>query len=191
MDESFGSRSSFQLLRSAQNGESQALEELYRRYLPVMTRLAHGRLPRWARDLVNTDDLVQETMIASLRRVDGVVYQHEGAFLAYLRKALLNRIRNEIRRAQRAPLVRTLGNETIDRPSPLQELMSKEKLRRFERAFERLKPVEQEAIVGRFEMRMKFKQLAEALGKTSVDAARMEAVRAVKKLLRTMNETGD
>ena len=52
--------SSVELLERARAGDSDALDRLLGRYLPRLRRWASGRLPRRARDLSDTDDLVQE-----------------------------------------------------------------------------------------------------------------------------------
>src|SRR5260370_20611228 len=93
--------SSTQLLLRAKDGEEGALTLLYQRCLVPLRQWARGRLPRWARDLTDTDDLVQETLLRSLRGVDAFDPRHSGAFLAYLRQGILNRMRDEIRRARR------------------------------------------------------------------------------------------
>ena len=87
----------------AQAGDQEALETLLDRYRPRLQRWARGRLPDWARDLADTHDLVQETLIQAFRKVEGFEIRGDGAFQAWLRQILLNRIRQEIRRASRWP----------------------------------------------------------------------------------------
>src|ERR1700704_6115707 len=93
--------SSLALVRRAHDGDLAAQNELCARYLPRLQRWAHGRLPAWARGSLDTHDLVQDTFIHVLRRIDQFEPRHEGAFHGYLRQALLNRVRDEIRRAHR------------------------------------------------------------------------------------------
>jgi RNA polymerase sigma factor (sigma-70 family) len=81
------------LLTRLQQGDAEAREELVRRYWPRLHQWARGRLPAGARDLYDTTDLVQETMLAALRRLDDFEPDHDGALQAYLRAAILNRIR--------------------------------------------------------------------------------------------------
>ena len=85
--------SSIELLERARAGDSDALDRLLGRYLPRLRRWASGRLPRGARDLSDTDDLVQDTVFRTLRHIDGFHPQREGALQAYLRQAIMNRIR--------------------------------------------------------------------------------------------------
>src|SRR5438445_13615394 len=56
-----------QLLRRIRGGEEAARQALYERCLPLLRRWAHGRLPHQARDIADTDDLVQITLIRALR----------------------------------------------------------------------------------------------------------------------------
>jgi hypothetical protein len=55
--------STFDLVERAKSGDHDALNQLFARYLPPLRRWASGRLPRWTRDLMDTDDLVQETVV--------------------------------------------------------------------------------------------------------------------------------
>ena len=113
--------SSLDLLERAQAGDAVALDALITRYLPRMRRWATGRLPFWARDLADTQDLVQETVIQSFRHLERFEIRGEGALQAYLRQALLNRIRSEIRRVSRRPAVGDLDPDIPDGgPSPLE-----------------------------------------------------------------------
>ena len=86
------------LLAKVKDGDEVARDQLCATYLPMLKRWAHGRLPDYARDLAETDDMVQNTLIRALNKLDSFSALREGAFLAYLRKILLNNIRMEIRR---------------------------------------------------------------------------------------------
>ena len=70
-------------------------------YLPRLR--PHGPAvgwPRWTRDLAETDDLVQDSMLQTFKRLDRIEgVEHEGALQAYLRQAIMNRILDHVRRA--------------------------------------------------------------------------------------------
>lgn len=184
-----GRKISIQLLRSAQEGNSAALEALAARYRLPLLRWARGRLPRWARDLVNTEDVVQESLVRAIRRVGAFEYRHEGAFHAYLREVVRNRIRDEVRRAQRRPQCDTLLSDAApDERSPLEELIGQEALQIYEDAFRSLRSAEQEAVTARIELGLSYAEVAESTGKPSEDAARMAVSRALIKLARRMAE---
>ncbi len=60
--------SSLELLVRAQDGDEVARNELCARYLPRLRRWAHGRLPIWAREHLDTEDIVQDTLLRSVRQ---------------------------------------------------------------------------------------------------------------------------
>jgi RNA polymerase sigma-70 factor (ECF subfamily) len=180
--------STFQLIDRARAGDQRALEELFRRHLKPLQRWASGRLPRWARDLADTDDLVQESLIQTFRRMEAFEPRRVGALQAYLRQAVLNRIRDELRRKARRPEVAELeGLEADAAGSPLEQAIGREAVERYERALERLKPQEREAIIGRVELGYSYEELAVSMGKATADAARKAAERALLRLAQEMS----
>ena len=127
--------STFLLIEQIRAGDKSALDRLLRRFLPLLTRWASGRLPRGVRDLSDTEDLVQETIISALRHIDHIEIRGEGALQAYLRRAVLNRIRDELRRHGRRGLVETLDeNVRAKEDSPLEIAIGNEALERYEAA---------------------------------------------------------
>lgn len=170
-------------------GEEDARSALVNRYLAPLERFARGRLPAGARDLVDTGDMVQEVLIRALNNVSQFENRGVGALFGYLRHAVLNRLRDEARRVSRTP-----GREPLDElpdlhPSPLDELLGREAVNRFESALTILTPEEQAAVVARVEMGMTYPEIARDLGKTSPDAARMCVGRALARLSRHMAST--
>ena len=180
--------SSMDLVRRAHDGDMAAQNDLCARYLPRLQRWAHGRLPAWARGALDTQDLVQDTFIQVLRRIGEFEPRHEGAFNGYLRQALLNRVRDEIRRAHRHAPAEPLdaGRPTPD-PSPLEEAIGQEALDRYEAALARLRPDDREALILRIEMRYPYAEIATALDKPSVAAAQMAVSRALVRLAEEMS----
>jgi RNA polymerase sigma-70 factor, ECF subfamily len=178
----------FDLVERAKAGDDEALNHLFARYLPSLRRWASGRLPRWTRDLMDTDDLVQETVVRAVKRINRFESRHEGALQAYLRQAVVNRIRDEVRRARRAPVTDLLDDNAADTAaSPLEEAIGAEAMERYEAALGRLRPEEREAIVTRVEMDGSYQDVAKALGKPSADAARMAVSRALLRLAQEMS----
>ena len=163
------------------------MEAVWTRYLPRLRRWARGRLPLRARDLVDTDDLVQRTVLDTLGRLGSFEPRWAGAFHAYLRQALLNRIRDEARRVSRRPAAESLEDELPDAgPSPLEMTVGRETLARYEAALEGLEPEEREAVVARVELGLSWPELAQALGRPSPDAARMTVTRALSRIARKL-----
>jgi len=183
--------SSLSLLARARAGDADALNALYARYLPRLQRWAHGRLPAWARDALDTHDLVQDTLAQVAHRLSGFEPRHEAAFQAYVRQVLLNRIRDEMRRAKRRPSSDALDPAaTAGTPSPLEEAIGHETLERYELALERLDAGDREVIIARIEMGLSHQEIAAALGKPSAAAAHMAVSRALVRLAREMSRTG-
>ena len=61
---------SAELLRRARAGETHALSQLFARYLPQLHRWAHKRVPPWARNAVDTGDLVQDALLQTFRNLE-------------------------------------------------------------------------------------------------------------------------
>lgn len=185
--------STVDLLRRARAGDDDALNDLFRRHLGPLRRWARGRLPRWTRDLRDTEDLVQDTLAQTLRRIDAFEPRHDGALQAYLRQALINRVRDEVRRVTRYPAAGGIeeGDDFRDgSASPLEEAIGKEAVARYEAALQRLRPDERDVIIARVEMQQSYAQIASAQGKSSPDAARMAVTRALMRLAEEMEREG-
>jgi len=179
--------SSLTLLEQARNGDRSALDRLLQRYLPRLTRWASGRLPRWARDMSDTDDLVQDTLVRSVKNLPQFTPQGEGALQAYLRTAVMNRIRDEVRRRGRQPEPAPLDSALPDEAqSPLEEAIGREVLDKYDRALDRLPAEDQELVIARVEMGCSYAEIAETSGRPSADAARMAVSRALVKLAQEM-----
>jgi RNA polymerase sigma-70 factor (ECF subfamily) len=178
---------SMELLARARLGDATALNDLCARYLPRMQKWAHGRLPAWARGALDTHDLVQDALSHVVQRIESFEPRHEGAFQAFLRTSLLNRIRDEIRRAHRRPTDVLASDRPADGPSPIEEAIGSEALARYEAALQRLKPSDREAIIARIELGLPYTEVAETLGKPSVAAAHVAVSRALLKLAKEMS----
>jgi len=179
--------STFSLLERARAGDRHAIEQLVARHRGPLKRWASGRLPRWARGMVETQDLVQETLFQTFKRIETFRPERVGALQAYLRQAVLNRIRDELRRVARRPAPDPLDENQVDPgPSPLEEAIGREATDRYEAALAALRPEDREAIIGRVELGYSYDELADALGKPSGDAARKAAERALVRLVEEM-----
>jgi RNA polymerase sigma factor (sigma-70 family) len=175
--------STFSLLERARAGDQQALDLLFARHLQPLQRWAAGRLPQWARDLADTDDLVQDTLLRTFKRIESFEPRRVGALQAYLRNAVLNRLRDELRRTGRKPASTNLDGVDVEAAdSPLEAAIGREKVDAYEKALERLKPEEQEAIIARVELGYSYQELALMLDKPTADAARKTAQRALVRL---------
>jgi len=177
------------LLAQMKQGDDAALDAIFQRSIPPLQRWAHGRLPRSSRGALDTADLVQDTVISALRHLDRFEARRQGALQAYLRQAIANRIRDEIRKVQSRPVVQDPVSGIVDAaPSPLEHVIGRERLERYEKALAQLLPAEREAIIARLELQQSYEEVALALGKPTAGAARMAVTRAVRHLVAAMNE---
>ena len=180
--------STFELIVRARTGDQAAIERLFARHLKPLQRWASGRLPKWARDLADTDDLVQEALLQTFKKIEDFEPRRVGSLQAYLRQAVLNRLRDELRRKARRPELSDLdGLEDVAARSPLEEAIGRQAIEDYEEALGRLKPEEREAIIARVEIGYSYAELAEALGKPSAEAARKTARRALLRLAEEMH----
>jgi RNA polymerase sigma factor (sigma-70 family) len=184
-DRALDPETTVELLNRVKAGDDAARERLVARCIPPLRRWARGRLPSYARDMLDTEDLVQESVLAALGRIQGFEARREGALQAYLRQALANRIKDVIRYKRRRPLQTELPEDVRDQgESPLDQVIGVENTERYEAAMLRLRDTDREAIIARVELRYSYQELAVALGKPSADAARVAVARAVYRLAR-------
>jgi RNA polymerase sigma-70 factor (ECF subfamily) len=175
------------LLEQAREGDTAALDALFARYVGPLRRWASGRMPRWARDAADTQDIVQDTLLQTLKRIGDFEPRREGALQAYLRQAVMNRIKDLIRRHNRRGASEALDTGIEgDGPSPVEAAIGSQTAERYERALARLRPEDREANIARVELSCTYEQLAVALGKPSADAARKAAQQALVRLAAEM-----
>ena len=180
--------SSFDLVVRARTGDRDAAEQLCARYLPRLRRWAHGRLPESVRNAIDTSDLVQDTLTLVIQQLSTFEPRHEGAFQAYVRQTLLNRIRDYSRRGKRRGLQVTLDTAVASREcSPLETAIGEETLDRYEAALARLRQRDREAIIARIELRLSYAEVAASLNVPSIAAAHVAVSRALVRLAAEMS----
>ena len=179
--------SSFHLVTRAKSGDQLAIELLCSRYLKRLETWAHGRLPAWARSAVDTQDIAQETLVQVIRRLEHFEPKHEGAFQGYVFRTMINRVLDEMRRANRRPSGSPLDSRQLSgSPSPFDLAVEQQLRDRYESALLRLKDGDRHAIVARIELELSWPEVVNALEKPSVAAAQMAVSRALVKLAREM-----
>ena len=185
--------STVHLIARIKGGDESALEELFARHYGPLRRWTTGRLPVWARQMTDTDDLVQDALLQTFKRIGVFDPRGPGALHAYLRQAVMNRVRDELRRRGRQPATLTLDDTGVGDSlsieggeSPLAHAIGRENLDRYQRALSSLRPEEREAVIGRLEMGYTYQELAEAIGKPTAEAARKATERALVRLAEEM-----
>jgi len=177
------------LLHRVANDDAAAREQLCRQFIPILTRWAHGRLPDYARDLSETQDLVQVALIRALDQIGEFDALREGAFLAYLRKIMLNNIRMEIRRVTRRNK-HGFADSEHELQDPEASIVSKviglDVLERYEAGLMTLTDKAREAVILRVEFGYSFAEIALATDTPSANSARMMVSRSLVQLAEAM-----
>ena len=183
--------STLELLDRFKEGDQEAINLLVQRSVPPLQRWARGRLPNWARSLAETQDVVQNAILRVLPHLKHFEARNAGALQAYLRQAVMNYIRDEVRKAIRRPTDdRPLEYHVDPGPSPLEIAIGREGIERYEAALAKLRPTDREAIIARVELQQSYEEIAIALQKPNANAARSTVTRAIKALVRTMAAGG-
>lgn len=181
-----GRLSTRDLLERYRKGQASALELVFQREIPLLRRWARGRLPRWARAAVDTADLVQDALVRSLPHLSRFEVRREKALQAYLRTAVANQLRDELRRIARKPtdpLLEDGEGLVADGQLPDAVLIESEDRERYARALAQLSETDRAAVVARLQLEYSYDQIALLLGKRSANAARMTVTRAIVRLI--------
>ena len=186
------------LIRLAKGGDNRALTDLYARYGDRLRTIVRFRLGPRLRLKMESCDVVQEALLASLSQFDKAMFLSEGAFLHWLSKIAENRIRDLADHF--AARKRDVGRETpLESPesatdavkgpiahlatssTPSVRAMRAEELERLDHAIESLPDDQRDALIL---VRYTGLSLAEAgeIVERSPDAVRMLVARAIVKL---------
>lgn len=175
--------STAELLARARDGDEQARNRLFARVMPPLRRIAHHRIPSRIRDLTDTEDLVQETVLRAFKHMGEFERRGEGAFLAYLRRILLNRIADELRRVGRRPEGQPPAGDLPDPGrTPLDHAVGRDIAEAYEAALATLPEEQRLAVILRVDFGLSHQEVADALGRPSWNAARMLVARGLLKL---------
>jgi RNA polymerase sigma-70 factor (ECF subfamily) len=138
---------------------------------------------------MDTADLVQDALLNTVRNLSGFEPRRRAALQAYLRRAVQNRIFDELRRVGRGRVpADPLDSGQVDgAPSPLELAAEAETTERYKRALGRLRPEDREAIVARIEMGYSYEQVALVTGRPTSESARKAVQRALVRLAEEMD----
>lgn len=170
------------LLHRAIDGDLEARERFWELLYPRLWRIAHGRLPGRLLRFEGTEDVVQKALVKAFRRIDRFRNQPARNFLLYLRAAILNVVKTELRRHWEDRTVPIDGQEPDLSPSPVEHAIGKEKAAKYEEALALLESRNKSYYVAHVmytELGLSCAEIGESLGKTT-EAARMDVVRARK-----------
>ena len=179
--------SSFELIERAKQGDTDALNRLLARYLPRVRRWASGRLPPPARDLGDTNDVVQEALIGTFRRICEVRRSRRRGPARVSRQAVMNRIRDEMRKVERRPphdlLDTAIPGNGI---SPLEAAIGQQAIERVRAGPRAARGARTPGRRGAAGPGQSYEEIAALVNKPTAGAARVAISRAVAKLARLM-----
>ena len=176
------SDSTLDVLERARLGDYSAARVLNERALPTVRQWARGRMPSWTRGAGDTEDLVQDAVVRTLGRLRTFNHHTVGALQAYLRGAVVNHIRDLIRRTRVRGQSLALTDELPAMgPSPVESAILQERIADFLEALQRLRPSDRQLIVWRIELGYSVEEIAQRLGKSKA-AASMSVSRALARL---------
>lgn len=191
------------LVRSAQEGDARAVEDLFKRYLPRVRQIVALRLGYRQTDFSTLEDLVQEALLRVFENLDKYVPSSEASFRNWIATCVANTIRNCQRDARAAKrgggrvlAFGELAPENIASsifsgkgPTASALFAGKEALERLEAALLNLEERERELIILRRLCEMSYSEIADVLGLTEV-AARQAFHRAASRLEKTSGLDG-
>jgi RNA polymerase sigma factor (sigma-70 family) len=172
------------LVDRARTGDRSAVDLLIARALPALKRFARGRIPGHSRGNADTEDVVQDAVVQTLKRIDTFEYRDVGALQAFLRQVVVNRIRDIVRFVHRRGVPEQVPEHLANSDmSPLETAIMRQRTERFLDAMAKLKPADRELIVWRVELGYSYGEIAQRLGGTANESsARMRVRRALDKL---------
>jgi RNA polymerase sigma factor (sigma-70 family) len=179
--------STLNLVIQAQAGDTGAVERLFTRYRDRLSRWAAGRLPAGVRGRLDTEDVVHDALTRTFERIGELDPRGGGFFQAYVRRAVLNGIRDQVaRKRELLPPSGVVEQHAEPGPSPLEQVVGREVFERYEAALAKLDVAEREAVLARIEDHASWQEIADEFGKESPDAARMTVKRALYKVAKEM-----
>ncbi|MCA8955657.1 MAG: sigma-70 family RNA polymerase sigma factor [Planctomycetes bacterium] len=185
-----------ELLQRVRGGDRGAVSVLYARYLPRVRGLVAVRMGQALVDILDREDVVQESMLEALSGIRDFEPRHEGSFICWLARVCESRLRDAGRAARaekrgggrvlrRADLgVTTLADHAPASagPSPSAELAGAELDGALERALLELSGSYRQVVYCRLVLDMNHREIAAELGLGSADSARALFHKAVAKL---------
>ena len=162
-----------------QQGVQEAIlrESILEHHIPWLKRWVKGRVPQSFE--LDEDDLVQQAMLDATRRIQDFRSGSEGALRAYLRVAVMNRIRDEVRRRSTAPRYddddRFLDDDSEIGPE-------------YDAALAQLTDLDRELLLARLKRGLSYDEIAKRFSLPHSDAARMSVMRSIRRLIQKMKD---
>ena len=188
------------LVRKAQDGDTQALQALFARYYERVRRMVRMRLGNALRHRMDSGDILQETFLEALRTFDRFEMRDQGSFINWLARLAENRIRDAadyhgaLKRTAGREVPLSAGDQTTDLDLglkaggllPPESADEAEQVQRLEAAIERLSVEDRELILLRNYAGAAWDTVAQLTGRPSPDAARVAHKQVIVRLSQLM-----
>ncbi len=153
-----------QLIKEAQNGESEAFGELYERYLPPVFRFLYARLS----DRQDAEDLAEEVFIRVWRSISS--YQDQGVpFISYLFRVARNVVIDHYRILGRAGQQETIEGKILQdlHADPSEIVMTNLENQEIRRILDQLRDDYRMVLVLRFLSELSPEEVAQVMGRSA------------------------
>ncbi|GJM21984.1 MAG: RNA polymerase sigma factor [Planctomycetota bacterium] len=199
---------SLELVERAQDGDLQAYNRIFERYYDRVLRICRIRLGPHMRQLVDAEDILQETFIAAIKTFERFEMRHEASLIAWLSRLAENKIREAVdyhhaqKRDKRKEKVFThisakmaSGSLQFDPPAsimmPGDRVAQNELLQVMDECMQELTDAHREVIIARLYAKGDWAWVAEQIGRPTEGAARELFRRAKFALINKVSERID
>ena len=169
--------------------ERRALEAFFAAHLPALRSWAGRRVPRRLERRADADDFVQLAAIRTLARLHHLAPERRETMQPYLRRVVINLVRDEIRKVGRSPELIAVDGD-LDAAgivvTPLDALVGRATWETYKAALKALDPRDRKCIVGRVQKGLSYPEIARLIGAPSPGAARVAVSRAIDRLMSAM-----
>jgi RNA polymerase sigma factor (sigma-70 family) len=136
---------------------------------------------------MDTVDLVQEAAMNAIARLHTFEPRRVGAMQAYLKRSVINRIRDEMRRVSRRPVPTELPDTIVSEDETPEEItIRRQKYDRCRTMLTHLSSKDRDLIVARMEGQWTIQEIRQSFGLATIAAARMAVTRAERRLIKLL-----
>ncbi len=186
-----------ELINRARNGDRAAFDDLIGRYRSRIESLVHSRLSRHLQQVIEADDILQETFLKAFRSLKQFQDQGEDSFMRWMGTIAENTIRSAARRKgllqtgelfQDVPNVHNVPNVPDRDVTPSRHARREERFDRLQDALDSLDPDSKKVIVLARIQGLPIKEVARRLERTP-NATSILLYRALVKLKASFGDT--
>lgn len=171
-----------QLIKSAQGGDSSALDQLLARYYERVRVIVRARMGVKIRSVLETSDILQETFCVAVKKFESFEVRDEAELIHWLGKLAERQItdavshakaqKRDVDRAERLPTSSDL-HPPVHAGGPLTQFAQKDQNEALGAILSEMPEEQRELVLQRLVEGGSWEDIAARLGKPSPDAARM------------------